>query len=98
MHLLVEGVGGNASRGTDATKDTRERSFWFLFPTCPPKGAPDMMENTFFSKSISKGLWNQAEEAWIRAFYQTVLLTFNSGQMRPWLDESNPIKFPFNTR
>lgn len=82
---------------TDATKDTREHSFWFLFPTCSPKGAPDMMENTHIF-NISKDLWNQAEEAEIRAFYQAALLTFKSGQMKPRLDESNPIKFPFKTR
>lgn len=43
------------SRCTDATRDTREHSFWFHFPTCPPKGAPDIMENTH-TFNISKDL------------------------------------------
>lgn len=63
----------------------------------PTKGAPDMTENTHIFQHFQRFV-NQAEEAQIRAFYQTVLLTFKSGQMKPRLDESNPIKFPFKTR
>lgn len=74
------------------------RDFLVPGPTTLSEGSQDVMKNTIYFRISLKTPEIKQMRHILESCYQITLLTFKSGQMKPRLDESNPIKFPSKAR